>query len=422
MSLRTDLPSRDCAGPRHRRLAKLAGPLVGLAVATLSASCSPQVSGASSPSPRATRGALLQRQLLTGELGAERAVEITAPDVGVRPLEIRWMVENGTSVQAGDPLFEFDNSSLASRLEDRRAAVDDARAAIASVESQSGSKVAEAEFNLERRRTQLEKARIDAAIPPGLRSAEEYERLQNAVRIAERQLADAERQLEATRATSRADIEKERLRRGKEEAELRQVEGGIARLAVTAPISGVVLFGRNNEQERAWEVGDVVYPGHRLAALPDPSTMIVRARLFDVDDGLLEPGLPATVTLDAYPDLEFRGRVRSVERMAFETDRSSSTRVFWVVVELEKVDLEHMRPGMSAKVAVALDLTAGQDAVLAPRHSLDLSDPAAPRVLLATGSWQRVELGPCSALECVIASGLEEGAALARIGAAGAGT
>jgi multidrug resistance efflux pump len=422
VSLRSDPLPRDCAGPRDRRLVAWVGPLASLAIATLCAGCSPQVSGASSPSPTVTRAPLIDRQLLTGELTAERAVEITAPDVGIRPLEIRWMVDNGTPVQAGDPLFEFNNATLASRLLERRAAVDDVRAAIASIESQAGSKVSEAEFAVERRRTELEKARIDAAIPPGLRSAEEYERLQTAARMAERRLADAERLLQTTRSTTRAEIEKERLRHGKEEAELRQVEGGITRLAVKAPIAGIALVRNNAEQERAWDVGDVVYPGHRLASLPDPSTMIVRARLFDVDDGVLEPGLPATVTLDAYPDLEFRGRVRSIERMAFESDRNSSTRIFWVVVELEKLDLEHMRPGMSVKVVVERDLTAGKGALVAPRRSLDLSDPAAPRALLADGSWQPVEIGACSALDCVVESGLTEGAALGRIGASGEGS
>ena len=365
----------------------------------------------------------LDRHLLTGELTAAHAVEIIVPDVGIRPLEIRWAVVNGAPVEAGDTLFELDNSDLAEQLDARRVAVLEARARIASIESAAGSKVADAEFELERRRAALEKARVDAAIPRGLRSDEEYERLQVELQKAERQVTDADRLLAAARATAGAEVTKERLRLGKEEAELRQVEGGIARLAVTAPMAGVVLLGRNSRQDRPWQVGDIVYPGHLLASLPDPATMMVRAQLFDVDDGLLEEGLRATVTLDAHPGLELGGRVRTIDRVAFQRDRGLGTRVFWVTVDLDSLDLKRMKPGMSVKVAVARELAAdaGDRALVAPRESLDLSDPASPRALLRDGSWRAVALGACSALECVIEEGLDEGASLGSIHAVSAG-
>jgi multidrug resistance efflux pump len=347
--------------------------------------------------------------LLTGELVAERAVEIVVPDVGLRPLEIRWVVENGTPVAAGDPLFELDNSDLASRLDERRVAVDEARARIAAMQSEAGTKVADMEFELERRRAELEKARIDASIPVGLRSQEEHQRLQLELEKARRRLADAERLLATTGASTRAEVEKQRLALGKEEAALRQVEGGLSRLAVTAPMAGVALLGRNNAQDRPWEVGDVVYPGHRLAELPDLSSLAVRARLFDVDDGRVAPGMAATVELDAYPGRPFPARVRSVDRIAFQRGRDTSTRVFWVMLDLESLDLERMRAGMSAKVAVETQPGGmAEDALVAPRESLDLSRPEAPRALLADGSWRAVALGRCSALVCVVDGGLAE--------------
>jgi multidrug resistance efflux pump len=372
------------------------------------------------PTLLARRASPIHHHLLTGELIAERAVVITAPDVGVRPLEIRWMVENGTMVAAGDPLFEFDNSALASRLDERRVAVLEARSRIASMQSETGSKVADAEFELERRKAEAEKARIDASIPSNLRSEQEYERLQVELWKAQRRVVDAERLLRSTRATTRAEVEKEALQLGKEEAALRQIEGGIAQLAVSAPIAGAALIGRNSEQDRQWEVGDVIYPGHRLAELPDLSTLMVRARLFDVDDGRIRPGMPATIELDAHPGVEFAGRAHSVDRIAFQRNRDGSTRVFWVVVDLDSVDLERMRAGMSVKVTFEPELGQGSEgAIVAPRESLDLSDLESPRALLADGSWRSVEIGPCTPLECVIAQGLAEGEALGRIHVAG---
>jgi hypothetical protein len=49
------------------------------------------------------------------------------------------------------------------------------------------------------------------------------------------------------------------------------------------------------------------------------------------------------------------------------------------------------------------------EALLAPRSSLDLSDPVAPRARLADGSWRVVELGECAPLESIVTRGLDEG-------------
>jgi hypothetical protein len=159
--------------------------------------------------------------------------------------------------------------------------------------------------------------------------------------------------------------------------------------------------------------------------------MIVRARLFDVDDGVIEPGAPAAVILDAFPELVVGARIRHVDPMALERDSGSTTRIFWVTVDLLELDAERMRPGMSAKIVVERRAAGGGerrsdggtrpdaavDPLVVPRSSLDLADPAKPRVLLASGSWRDVALGPCDPLRCVVEAGVEEGERLGRAGA-----
>ena len=158
--------------------------------------------------------------------------------------------------------------------------------------------------------------------------------------------------------------------------------------------------------------------------LPDLETMIVRARLYDVDDGLIEAGAPAAVILDPFPDTVIGARVRHVDPMALQRERKSSSRIFWVTVELAELDLERMRPGMSVKVIVATPRVRR----VARRAARRLGTPRLrwwlparastsrtrerPRLLLADGSWREVELGPCDSLRCVIESGVEEGTRL----------
>jgi hypothetical protein len=186
---------------------------------------------------------------------------------------------------------------------------------------------------------------------------------------------------------------------------------------VTAPSAGVVLIERSWELDRRFDLGDVVFPGHRLAVLPDLDSLVARARLFDVDDGRVEPGMRAKVELDAHPGLVFDGVVRTVDRIAFQRDRDSSARVFWVTVDLASLDPERMRAGMSVKVIVDRGTATEETGLRVPREALDLSDLEAPRVRLRDGSWRRVELGGCAPLHCVVSNGLTENDRLGRASA-----
>jgi multidrug resistance efflux pump len=386
-----------------------------------------------SDGPRLRREPFERRQLLSGELVAERAIDIRAPEVGSRALEVRRMVDNGSQVQAGDLLMAFDNSELAATLEEQKIAVLAASTELVTTRSQTGSNLAAAEFEVERRQAAFEQARLDAAIPRELKSAEEYARLQLEQRRAESRLADARSALAAAEAVGSAQRQLKQLALEKAQSELMTAEVGIDDLQVVAPAAGVALVATNPQAERRWRVGDVAYPGALLVTLPDLQSLIVRARLFDVDDGLIEPGAPAAVILDPFPDTVIAARVRHVDSMALQSDKKSSSRIFWVTVDLETLDLERMRPGMSAKVVVgaaatdlgalpdhtAPDAAGRRDPLIAPRASLDLSDPQHPRLLLADGSWTAVDLGPCDPLRCVVEDGAMEGTRLGWVAAAG---
>ena len=383
--------------------------------ATLSCNPLPSQSSRDAGVPQVRREAFEQQYVLSGELVAERAIDLLAPDVGIRPLEIRRMVETGTQIAAGDLLVAFDNSELAARLEQQRVDVLSARTGLVTTESQTGSTLAEAQFDLERRRAELEKARLDAAVPREIKSAEEYQRLQTELRKAENRLIDGERALAAASGVGGAQKQIQQLSLGRSQTELARLEQNISRLQIAAPTSGVVLVASNHRDGRPWRVGDQAYPGALMMTLPDLGTMIVRARLYDVDDGAIEPGAPAAVILDAYPDTVIGARVRHIDPMALPWQGKSSSRIFWVTVDLAQLDPERMRPGMSVRVIVA-GASAG-DPLVVPRSSLDLEQAQRPRLLLADGSWREVELGPCDSLRCVVTSGVEDGT---RLGWAGA--
>jgi multidrug efflux pump subunit AcrA (membrane-fusion protein) len=137
----------------------------------------------------------------------------------------------------------------------------------------------------------------------------------------------------------------------------------------------------------------------------------VEADLADVDDGRIGAGMPATIVLDAYPNMSFPGRVTSISAVAQESSRTSLRRAFRVIVALDRLDAVRMRPGLSSRVIV--HAISQRNALMVSRAAIDFSNTK-PRVHLAGGKVVDVVLGACNAQECVVKSGLNEGETLGR--------
>jgi multidrug resistance efflux pump len=390
--------------------------LLGLALLASLAGCSG--SGARAEAQRGAseelavhRGSFRQRTLLSGELAAARGEALTVPRTSAFQLAVRWMAEDGTLVKAGDPVVSFDNSQFASDLEEKRLTSFDAGSNLERVEAESKTKAAEKRFQVEKARTELEKARIAAAVPKDLLPLREYQERQLALQRAEAELVEADDDLGTAGRGSQADVQIQKISLEKSRREIRIAEDAIGALTLRAPRDGMVLIGQHPWEGRKLQVGDTMWVGMTVATLPDLSSMIVEASLSDVDDGLIKPGLAAVCTLDAYPGVTYRGRVEEISPVARESQRNLLLRFFPVRIGLERSDPRRMRPGMSVRVEVLGPER--KDALLVPRVALDLSGKR-PRALLAAGGAAEVRLGPCAANECVLESGLEEGTRLRR--------
>lgn len=361
------------------------------------------------------RGDLRPRLLLTGELAAARATELKVPRTPSWQVQVRWMAEDGTTVRAGDRVVELDNSSFTRELEEKRGAAEDAETELARKQAEARSMLAEKEFAVEQRQSEVAKARLSAAVPPDLLSSREYQDRQLALRRAEVELAKAEKDLAAHRQGSTADLEVQRITLRRTQREIAEAETSIDALILRAPRDGVILAANHPWQGRKIRESDDVFVGMTVAVLPDLSTLQVEAGLSDVDDGRAKPGMEAVCTLDAYPSESFRGRVVDVSAVARESPRQPLLRAFAVRVQLDRLDPAKMRPGMSVRVELLGSEL--RDRLLVPRAALDFSAPR-PRVRLADGpgggggSVREVRLGPCDASFCVVEQGLEEGARL----------
>jgi hypothetical protein len=403
----------------------LAGALAGAAL--LLGGCAAPGSGAAEAAPAAgsgaeltaRRGAFERRVILTGALEAARAVPLSVPRTPSWQVELRWLAEDGAAVRAGEPVAELDKSAFATDLEEKEIALEGQLSELERRRVEVLVQTREKEFEATRRRAELDKAALEAEVPEGIVPRQELEERRLALTRARLELESAEADLAAHRQASAADLEVLAIEIRKARREIEASRAAIAELTLTAPVDGIFLVGNHPWEDRKLQTGDTVWVGLAVGTLPDLASLVVEARLPDVDDGTVAPGMPALVVLDTYPAASFEGTVREVAPVAQDQGQESFRRFFKTVVDLAEPDPARMIPGMSARVEVIADRR--QAAVLVPRAALGPApgEPAASSaagealVYLAGGGTARVRLGPCNELECVVESGLDPGTRLA---------
>ncbi len=387
--------------------------LIALVTALPLVACSPDMSASKVTGEplRLQRGPVAPTLVLSGELEAERAERVRAPNVGVWPLQLRWIVGDGVMVAEGDRLVELDTSELASRLEEARTREIETANQLSATRARVSGELSESEYELAQQRARVRKARLAADVPEGILAQREYDERQLDLRRAELELESTEARAEAARRVGQADITSAELRLERARREVEQLTEQLSRLTISAPRDGIVVVSRDNREGRVFQVADNVYPGQPVVSIPDLATLTVVARLFDVDDGRVVSGTPVRVTLDAYPRRSLKGVVRSVAGTAETPSSRSERRWFRVVVDVEGLDALDVRPGMSARVEARLTLH--PNAVVASRAALRY-DGEQWWLRLAGGEQVAVTVVVCDAHRCELSDtgGVKVGAQL----------
>ena len=237
----------------------------------------------------------------------------------VRPLArgriLDVLVKVGDQVSRGQPLARFDNIEAGELATQREAA----RAELARLRVQLGTATRQAE-------------RARRLVEIGAVPQREYE-----ASLGEQQQVEASIRAQES-AIAGMDL---RLRRfGTSEAAT-----DVSSVAtITSPLAGVLVRADAAP-------GDVVDISNELFAVADISRVYVQAHVFEKDLGKVREGQAATVTVDAYPDQRFAGKVAAVGGTV-----DPRTRTVPVRVEVANTGAR-LKLEMFARVELATDAT-----------------------------------------------------------------
>jgi len=221
---------------------------------------------------------------------------------------------------------------------------------------------------------------------------------------AENALKEAESELESAKLGSPKSVveKKERqLREKKLELQLKRKE--LEDTLLKAPFSGMVskIYVEKGEIVS----GEAVSASRAILRLIDTSRLFAEVAVDEVDIAQARLGQRTEVTVDAYPDEIFSGRVVYV---APEATTSQGLVVIEVKIELEKAD-PRLKPGFTASADIITD--EAKDVLVLPVEAVH-ETPMGSFVVVSEegGSTQRrVALGVSDGTNVEIKSGLEEG-------------
>lgn len=153
------------------------------------------------------------------------------------------------------------------------------------------------------------------------------------------------------------------------EATLEVQRTDLAKAMIRSPIKGVVL-------KRAAEPGQTVAATFQTPVLftlaEDLTQMELHVDVDEADVGKVRVGLPASFTVDAYPDRNFPARITQVR---FGSKTVAGVVTYETVLKVENKDIL-LRPGMTGTANIIVQQA--KDVLLAPNAALRFTPPEAP--------------------------------------------
>lgn len=291
-----------------------------------------------------------------GELKARRSVQIIAP-VNVPELRLVWLAPTGAAIKAGDPVVRFDPSSAQQQLKEKEAALKQAQAALDQAIAEAALATEQDRVETTQSKYQVERAKLEVSKQEIL-SRLQGEEAQVDLGLAEKKSEVQEAKNNFNKVSNEAKVSSLKRLRDKAAAEVELTKSRLARMQVTAPLTGVVVYLPNYSQgwmnAKPFKVGDQVWPGGVIAEIPDLTTLEMEGKVEEIDRGKIRVDQEVRIRVDALPESTFSARLTQISpltEMGFEWPPTRSFRGF---AHIEKPDPK-LRPGMNSRMDVVLN-------------------------------------------------------------------
>ncbi|MBM4158599.1 MAG: efflux RND transporter periplasmic adaptor subunit [Ignavibacteria bacterium] len=256
----------------------------------------------------------------TGKIQSETTVNISA-EVSGEIIELPF--KEGDAVKKGDLVVRIKPDAYYPQL----------RQQSASVKVQENNLKLQ-EINLVK--NELELNRIKELYNKGLASQSDLDNAQNNYDVNNAQINTIKSQIEQQRAS------------------LSSVSYDLSKTRIFSPVSGTVTQLNNEKGEKV--LGTSFNIGSQILTISDLSKMEAQVEVSETDVTLISIGDTANITIDAFPDIIFKGYVYEIANSAKTKGVGTQEEVVNFVVKIRIINNEYdLRPGMSCTAEIEVE-------------------------------------------------------------------
>ena len=360
-------------------------------------------------------GSIAKSVVATGKVEPLSKVDIKSKASGL----IKYLYVNaGDRVREGQLLVELDKETLEAQLKEAKAVLRSAESNLQEMKSQGKTLQA----NLRKAQLEAESKDYEFAaaeyrrqrelFDQGLISKSDFDSVEQKMQsadVAEKSLRAAVTVKQAEIEQNDRTIEKSRAEVVQAQAQYERAEENLKYASIRSPISGMVL-------SREVEVGDAVSSILQLGSnatlimtLGDVQELYIKGKVDETDIGFVKLDQPVRVTVDAYKNRTFQGKVFRIAPMGVEKDNVTRFEVRVSILN----DLDLLKANMSANAEIILE--EHHNVLLVPESALIYNEKKAtfvevPDLSTKTGRRQvRIKVGLGNGSRTEVLSGLKLG-------------
>ncbi|MHC4976410.1 MAG: efflux RND transporter periplasmic adaptor subunit [Planctomycetota bacterium] len=244
--------------------------------------------------------------------------------------------------------------------------------------------------------------------------------LESDVEETEAELQRVNQENESQLASKQADLINKQRQLEIREEKLQRLRDQLEACTMLAPTDGLVVYatslgnsrGRMSfSSEGPLQIGRNARPNELLIVLPDTSEMVAAVQVHEANAGRIQPGLPASLKLDAVPDRALTGKVLSVSVLAESGGwRDPNLREYTVKILLDPNEYaDKLKPSLRADAEIFVGTVNNSLAV--PMQAIFRDGPVSYVYAKQGDRYDRVPVavGNRSTTHAQITRGIDEG-------------
>ncbi len=328
------------------------------------------------PTAVVQEGTLERTLRLSGQTSARHYASITVsrfrgqPGMGQGGLVLTQLAPGGSMVKTGDVVAQLDDEQIRTVLDNMQANILQAQLSLSTMKASQQLDWLTLEQTVRSRKAAYDQALLDYKAGE-VKTSIEQELLKLSLEEAEAAYAQQQKALPFKKTSLEASLRVSELALKRQELVYQRTLNDQRSYTFRAPMDGLVVLQtleRTGGTEAQYSVGDTVNPGRSFMKIVDTSSMQLDATASQAETSELRVGQEATVSLDAFPGLTFRGKVYSVGALA----RASRFESYYVRTVPVNIQISGQDSRLLPDMSGAADIVLGrvENKVLVPLEAL----------------------------------------------------